>query len=801
MYARRMQVLRYALPAVLAAGVLLIGIPAAARNAKHRDHAAVALNVLPPGEAGLEGGKHATDQARLYDRLTPLGGKVKRADLARTFKRETLGLEGGKAERIERPGHGVRIARDRWGVPHVSAKRAVDVAYGAGWATAEDRGLYLQLFRGPGRLSALDAPGVDAFALALSGKSFTPSAQTEAFLARQRSLLLKTGKKGRLLVKLIKAYAAGINAYFKKSGQDIPPWTINDTVASAALIASVFGRGGGDETRRAMFLDALQKKLGATKGLHVFNDLRSLQDPSSPVSLSRKFEFGGKAGAPGPGNAVVDDGSFQPFGGHVVHPLRLSMSNALLVRAKRSKSGHPIMVAGPQVAYYFPEIFLELDLHGGGIDARGVSFPGTFFVVIGRAKDYAWSAMSSRSDVIDQYVETLCGDDLHYAFDGQCRAMTTFHAGSISGDPLVFHETVHGPVIGYATVGGQRVAISYKRSSRGRELMSARSFLDVDMNRVTSPKTFFRAMNQLEFSFNWVYADSRNIALFSAGRVPIRAPRVDLGLPTVGTGQYEWRGFVSRNKHPHGTNPRSGVIAAWNNRPARGWGAADDNWSFGPIQRVQLLQQTIAKRKKNTPASVVAAMNEAATQDLRVMDVWPAIRSVLANGTGPSPREEQMADLLDAWRGKGGHRLDLNGDGKIDDPGAAIMDVAWPKLADAVVSPKLGPLTNRLAQLMTRDDHPGSHGSAFDDGWYGYAHSLLYCGNGNAAHCRASLWDALKEAGDELAAQQGPTPSQWRADANAERIRFSPGILPNTMRWTNRPTFQQVISFRSHRPR
>jgi hypothetical protein len=26
-------------------------------------------------------------------------------------------------------------------------------------------------------------------------------------------------------------------------------------------------------------------------------------------------------------------------------------------------------------------------------------------------------------------------------------------------------------------------------------------------------------------------------------------------------------------------------------------------------------------------------------------------------------------------------------------------------------------------------------------------------------------------------------------------------VLSDTMRWTNRPTFQQLMSFRSHRPR
>ena len=36
-----------------------------------------------------------------------------------------------------------------------------------------------------------------------------------------------------------------------------------------------------------------------------------------------------------------------------------------------------------------------------------------------------------------------------------------------------------------------------------------------------------------------------------------------------------------------------------------------------------------------------------------------------------------MLSLLKQWRPQGGNRLDLNGDGKIDYPGAAIMDAAY----------------------------------------------------------------------------------------------------------------------------
>jgi acyl-homoserine lactone acylase PvdQ len=112
---------------------------------------------------------------------------------------------------------------------------------------------------------------------------------------------------------------------------------------------------------------------------------------------------------------------------------RLS-SNALLVGAKRSASGHPIFVAGPQVGHYSPEILMEEDLHGGGLDARGVSFPGLgFYLQIGRARDYAWSATSAGSDVIDEFAEGLCGDDVHYLYKGSCRQMTTFDAARRAG--------------------------------------------------------------------------------------------------------------------------------------------------------------------------------------------------------------------------------------------------------------------------------------------------------------------------------------------------------------------------------
>jgi acyl-homoserine lactone acylase PvdQ len=443
------------------------------------------------------------------------------------------------------------------------------------------------------------------------------------------------------------------------------------------------------------------------------------------------------------------------------------------------------------------------------------------FVLIGRGPDFAWSATSSQADNIDLFAETLCTDDRHYVYRGQCEPMRRFFVGTLRAQgtpdqPVAYYETTHGPVIGYATVRGRRVAISMQRSTRGREILSSKAFYELNTGRVASAQKFLQTMNAVEFSFNWFYADDRDVAFFSSGRLPVRAPGTDPALPTVGTGEHDWRGFLPFAGHARSVNPPSGVILNWNNKAAANVGSADSNFSYGSVQRVELLRPGIAATRKHTLAGVTAVMNSAATQDLRMTEVWPQIRAVLRTGSAPSARAEGAAGLLDAWRSAGASRIDGDLDGKIDDPGAAVLDAAWPRLADAVMAPILGPLVNRLAALHGRSDDAGPSGSAYISGWYGYVdkdlrtllglpvqgpYSRRYCGAGVLATCRESLWAALDAAAAELEAKQGPAPSTWRADATAERIQFTSGVLPDTMRWTNRPTFQQLMSFSGHRPR
>ena len=59
-----------------------------------------------------------------------------------------------------------------------------------------------------------------------------------------------------------------------------------------------------------------------------------------------------------------------------------------------------------------------------------------------------------------------------------------------------------------------------------------------------SARDLARAAATFDFTFNLFYVDHHDIAFYSSGPAPIRAPGTNPSLPTLGTGQYDWRGFL-----------------------------------------------------------------------------------------------------------------------------------------------------------------------------------------------------------------------------------------------------------------
>jgi acyl-homoserine lactone acylase PvdQ len=803
---------------VLLATLVLLSVSiavegAAGKDRKHGKRGDVARYILPPGNyGGVPFTQNSTDQLPLYSGLTPLRDNVTNGDIERFFLPEDFQPIGqSREEQTGRPG--LRLIYDSYGIPHVYGRTRADVAFGAGWTTARDRSLLIQLGRGPARAAVADIPNLDAFSLVTSGQSFVPSAATEELVTKQRKLLVETyGAEGREILADAQAYADGLNAYAQANGIDQPPATVNDVIAVTAFIGSIFGAGGGSEAANADLLAKLRGSLGARRGHRAWVDVMLANDAEAPTTTKRRFAYGPRTGGRVTGSVELDAGSIQsidprqPAAAAAAAPAGKQASNWLLTSPRRSASGNPLAVMGPQLGYYYPEIVQQIDLHGPGLNAQGVAVPGlAMYILIGRTQDYAWSLTSAGHDVRDVYAERLCEPDgsaptresSHYRYKGECRPLENFNAGLLNGRPVTYDVSVHGPVFATATVDGQPYALSRKRSTFGRDALNLGALKDMTEGDARKPKDFRRVANQFGFTFNWAYVSRKFTSFFSSGLLPRRPRGLDRRLPTLGNGRYEWTGFLSQREHPQDTSGPRGLLLNWNNRSAPGF-MHGDNEPFGSVHRVELFDQW---PRHALLTDNVGIMNRAATEDVR-SPVWPVIRRVLRTGPAPSARDQQVVDILSDWVRRDAPRLDADGDGLYDEPGPVIMDVLWRPIAEAVVAPVFGSLTPDLNAVRNLGSLSGESyvdkdlrtllGRRVRDPF-----NLSYCGAGSLAACRSSLWEAVHLAADRLTSELGePDPARWTKPA--ARTGFVPGLLPDTFPTTNRPTFQQVIELNRH---
>ena len=428
------------------------------------------------------------------------------------------------------------------------------------------------------------------------------------------------------------------------------------------------------------------------------------------------------------------------------------MSNALLVSANRTTTGHPLTVFGPQTGYYNPQLLNEQVLMGPGVFARGVSFAGTNLVVeLGHGLDYAWSATSAGSDNVDTVVEKLCNADgstptvnsTSYRKDGGACVPMQYNEHKQTITPNVsapnapstlkmqVWRTNHGIVQTRTTVKGKPVAIVIQRSTYGREAASILGFSRFnDPNYVKDAKTFQKAAAGIDYTFNWFYADNKDIALYSSGRLPVRAKGTDTDLPRWAGRTYDPKGWLSAARHVQQINPPTGYLASWNNKPAKNFAAADDKWSDGSIHRSQALSRRVTaaiKAGKISRTKLTGIVQDAATEDVRAKSLLPGLLKVMGNDAKTS----ESRKLLAAWLADGAHRVDYDRTGSYAHQAAiALFDTWWEdgdqSLAFDAVSPGLGKdLARAIPQPL--DNHPRlGQGSAWlGSPWYGYLHKDL----------------------------------------------------------------------------
>ncbi|ANS64154.1 penicillin acylase [Streptomyces lincolnensis] len=841
--------------------------------------------------------EHAEDQLGPYANLAKGYPSLTDTTINTFFNDASFGVPADQVASTLKPAgrSDVTIVRDKkTGVPHITGTTRYGTEFGAGYAAAQDRLWLMDVFRHVGRGQLTPFAGGAPSNQGLEQQFWRSAPYTEADLQAQiDSAAAAAGDRGKLALADVDAYVAGINAYIdaSDSGRYFPgeyvltghkdsvtnAGTIDhfkptDLVALASVIGALFGSGGGGEVNNALSLLAAQQKYGVAQGTEVWESFRERNDPEAVLTVhDGSFPYATKPADP-QGEALPDPGTVT--GEQLVHDrtgsaaaagattasttaakaavtsAKRGMSNALVVSGEHTASGNPIAVFGPQTGYFAPQLLMLQEIQGPGISARGASFAGlSMYVELGRGQDYAWSATTSGQDIIDTYAVELCQDDHHYLYRGTCTPMekverknawvpTTADGTAAGSYTMRVWRTKYGPVEYRATVGGKKVAYTTLRSSYLHEADSIIGFQMLnDPDYVKGPEDFQQAVQHINYTFNWFYADSEHTAYYNSGDNPVRATGVDAEFPVWAQPSYEWRNwnpatntaqYTPASAHPHSMD--QDYYISWNNKQARDYTTAP--WGNGSVHRGNLLDDRVKKLVAAggvTRAQLVKAMADAALADLRAEDVLPDLLKVVTSSPVTDSTAAAAVTKLQAWVTAGAKRTETSAGSKTYAHADAIrvLDAWWPLLVKAEFEPGLGSdLYTAFTANLPVDEAPfaahgptGAHaGSSFQYGWWSYVdkdiRSVLgesvqgplarkYCGGGSLSACRDVLIGSLKQAAGRTAAQVYPgddlcaAGNQWCADSIVQRTLG--GIKHYNISWQNRPTYQQVVEFTSHR--
>jgi penicillin G amidase len=679
-----------------------------------------AEGILPPGQSGYvsatgvtsgTGSPHLNDQTALFV----------------DFKRKPFTFnQPGEAEQ---PRDDVKIVRDRFGVPAVTAPTDDALWWGAGYAVAQDRLFQLELFRRAttGRLAEILGEGYLDDDLIARRDYYTREERRrmlDAIPPRLRSRWASYRDGINAWIQHVRSNPQDLPGEFPALGVQLTDWSEDDSVAIGIFLARTVPSGSGVELNnlrmlRATSPGALDRLLPlrtpgrrptvprengvfpSQPGRTVRQERRALQ---RTVEAQKAWELP-TAKAAAASKANVAEGLIGRVGGSYMFAVRKPGGGALLFN-------------GPQLGYSIPELFVELELHGPGVDVRGVTAAGVPLVAIGHNGRVAWGYTSGLSDEDDLYAEDADGEK--YRFKGEERTMEcrdeVFRYQSPPTDLLSFPKKVPGPpgqrtericrtVHGPVEVRAGKTAYARRYAIWGREIETLEGL--TELTEANTIEDVDRALLKVTWNENIIAADSAgNIGYWHPGLHPLRPLGYDERLPYPGTGEAEWRGLLDRRKTPHVINPKQGWLANWNNVPSEGWTSGDaeaterQSGLFHRATWLMWLMRDLVKAPtfENAEQAIVSAGTIAQQRPL----FGPRLRKARRGARG------RAADVLEAlvkWDGSY-HRTDDNG---TVDPGVAI----WEQFKDEAEKIALDRLAGPPDAVKDLAGNPGSS-HAFD---------------------------------------------------------------------------------------
>lgn len=567
----------------------------------------------------------------------------------------------------------VKIVRDRYGVPHIYAPSLYGVFYGSGYAQAQDRLAQMELYRRTAKGELAELMGEEAVEQDKQRRilGYTEGERWEQFAALGWELQL-----------VLKAYSDGVNAIITQVNTGkrpmpqrlhelgvtkLRPWKVTDTIAIAQMMAERFGSSGGEELRMMQLRLYLQSRFGAA-GMGVLNDLAWQNDPTSPTTVQGTNGTGG-VGRGGQKRQTQHLVPHPPSHATITSAIRIAEeqdsigwcqrlglftrfgSYAMVVAPKKSATGNPLLVGGPQMATGTPSIVYEIALYCPRFEVRGMTFAGIPIVLIGMNRHLAWTTTSGAGDNVDIFAEHLSKESRYrYLHKGEWKRMEQrieliFVKGKDEPVKVEIARTVHGPVLSWDEKAG--VAYARAKAYRMKELGAFQAIYA--FHKAKTVREFEQARRFIATSHNFFCATKEgDIGFWYCGFYPIRADGIDPRFPTPGTGEFDWKGILPFEKLPKQINPPQGFFANWNNKPAVWWDNGDlPRW--GAVHHVKRISDLLKSKPQLTLSDLHRFVVDIEGYDSRADYFKPLLLRAVEKVALSDNELRMVADLLKRW--------------------------------------------------------------------------------------------------------------------------------------------------------
>jgi penicillin G amidase len=463
----------------------------------------------------------------------------------------------------------VRVLRDEWGVPHISAASADDLFFAQGYVAAQDRLWQMEVWRraAEGRLAEVagsQAVPRDRLARLLKFRGSMDDAELATYHPDAR--------------RLMSAFVNGVNAYISQHRERLPvefvltgivpdPWTIETLTlrqttfgdaANELQLARAVAQLGPKEANRLANPDP-PDDLDVPEGLDV--GIIGAEVIGAARVGSRAHRFGLLPAYRGLAARRTD----QPAAFGEIDP----GSNNWVVSGALSTTGKPVVVNDPHREVTLPSLRYIFHLEAPGWNVIGASEPPFLGVAVGHNDRVAWGLTIVGTDQHDVYVEELNPakpDEVRW--NGRWEPMRIVREEiTVQGASPVAVElkfTRHGPVFFEDRARHRAYALRSALHQPG----TAPYLAGLRLSQTTSCREFLEAAVHWHApSENLICGDVEgNIAWRASALTPDRNARGRNGwsgrLPVPGTGRFEWQGF--RQDLPSALNPSSGLIVTAN---------------------------------------------------------------------------------------------------------------------------------------------------------------------------------------------------------------------------------------------